>query len=309
MTNLPTVAVYITAYEDPTALEQCLLAISAQTYPVKKVFIVDNSRKKSIPDIGSLQIVAEHYPENIGISGGLEVCLQWAIEEGYDLLWTFDQDSQPNPDCLEKLIDEYAELNNRSISVGLIAPLALDSNTGTELHGSIFDRYRFKFSSVSQEPTYECDVVITSGSLVSMEAARQAERPDPGLFIDAVDWDYCLKLKKVGYRIFVTRRATMKHRFSDLSLVKLPLGIRNILINNYSPLRVYYISRNHTYIATRTAYRFYVLHAVMYRVIRSILLSLKILLFEPSQKSSKIWLCFLGTFDGLLGRLGKLEIQ
>ncbi len=97
------VAAYITAYEDAEALHACLTAIKAQSYPVQQMVVVDNSPERSLlaPQYQSdPTILVWFHPENIGIAGGLKLAIAWALQQGYDFLWTFDQDSVPAPDCL-----------------------------------------------------------------------------------------------------------------------------------------------------------------------------------------------------------------
>lgn len=298
------VAAYITSYEDSESLEKCLSCIFRQDHPVDEILIVDNSEKKV--DVARLadNIIVKHHPENIGISGGLEIGVIWAIDQKYDFLWMFDQDSQPTEDCLSSLIDEYINLKSRGEQIGIIAPLSFDLNTGIELPGGVFDRYQFTSSKLFKEETYKCDVVITSGSLVSMEAAKHAELPNVDLFIDAVDWDYCMNLKKKGYGTFMTRKATMKHRFSALKLIDIPFTSRKITTNNYPSIRIYYICRNHTYIAIKSAASYFVLIAVAQRLAYLIKSSVKIIFFEKN-KTEKVYLGFIGTFDGLRRKLGK----
>ena len=97
---------YITIYEDKAASLKCLEAIESQTMSVDRIFIVDNSQSQLLLDSDTNSRLVHHYPSNIGISQGLALALEWGIKENYDFLWTFDQDSIPNPDCLAALLAE-----------------------------------------------------------------------------------------------------------------------------------------------------------------------------------------------------------
>jgi rhamnosyltransferase len=299
------VAAYITAYEDPDGVKACVAAIRSQSFPVEQIFIVDNSSKQPICFEESLPIVVEHHPENLGISGALELGIRWAIAQGYDFFWTFDQDSQPSATCLETLINLYQELNQPGPPIGIIAPLPLDSNTQVEISGRIFDGSRFVVSPHADENVYECDVVITAGSLVAVGAAKSIESVNPDLFIDAVDWDFCLKFRQAGYRVLVVRSATMQHRFSDLEVAYLPVWKKEILINHYSPLRRYYICRNHTYVTIQICNLENLPKVIIHRLNCLLRALVKIWFYESDQKLLKSWACLLGTYDGFVGRLGK----
>jgi rhamnosyltransferase len=305
---IPRIAAYITSYEDQESLEKCVSCILRQTHAVDSILIVDNSKDKIILANVSEKVQVRHYPENIGISGGLSIGIQWAMNQKYDFLWTFDQDSQPTEDCLSILLAEYHNLIGKGEIVGIIAPSSFDSSTGIELPGGFFDKYRFVTSNVSKAETYKCDVAITSGSLVYVEAAKRSDKPNIDLFIDAVDWDYCIKLKKEGYSTFMTRKAAMKHRFSNLKLISIPLSRRKIATNNYSPIRRYYICRNHTYVTIRSAKSFFIPIAIAQRIVYTIKSSLVIVLFEKN-KFEKVYLGVLGTIDGLRRKLGKRRYE
>jgi len=84
---------YITAYKDYAAVYKCIQAISKQSYQVIAVLVLDNSPVSIIHKYDS--IVVSHHPENIGIGEGLMIGIRWAISQGYEFLWVFDQDSVP----------------------------------------------------------------------------------------------------------------------------------------------------------------------------------------------------------------------
>ncbi len=297
---------YITLYFDQKNSQICIDKLFDQSYFLNTILLVDNSFEKIILNLKNNSLVI-HKPENIGISGGLNLAIQWAIENKFDFLWTFDQDSQPPPDCLEILLSEYEYLQQQNIPVGIIAPTIIDSQTQTELPNGYLTAYKFnwllsEYADYYREKLYRCDAVITSGSLINLKAAKNTPLPNPDLFIDGVDWDYCLKLRKQGYHICVTEKTTMQHNFGTY-LTHLnsqqPIYI-------YSPLRYYYINRNHTYIETRLSNNLYYKILSHLHRLKSLIKKIgKIIIYEPDQKILKIWASCLGFYHGLIGKLGK----
>jgi rhamnosyltransferase len=303
------IASYITAYEDRNALLKCIEAISSQTVIVNQIIIIDNSHKPLIDsrEYTNLNICFKHFPANIGISGGLGVGIRLALESGFDFLWTFDQDSEPEIDALEKLIHQYEILSGKDNKIGMIGPLPVDIVTGQMWHGIIFDRYRFKESPLaeSSEDYYKCDAIITSGSLINLHAAQQVPFPREDLFIDSVDWDYCMSFRNCGYEIVLAKNSILNHRFGNVKEVKSVFKRRNISIYHYSPLRYYYMCRNHTFIETRLAIlEKGIVPSISQRIKSLFVLSIKILIYEE-MRWIKVWACLLGTFDGFRGKLGK----
>ncbi|MDZ8183315.1 MAG: glycosyltransferase family 2 protein [Nostoc sp. ChiSLP02] len=299
------VAAYITVYKDKQAARNCLEAIKSQSIAIDKIFIVDNSEQELLERDNNASVLIHHYPENVGIGQGLVLALEWAIKEGYDFLWTFDQDSLPTENCLEILLNYFNKLsledNNK---IGIIAPTPIDQKTETIVPGAVFVKDHFiGWMHNPNVDFYDCDSPITSGSLISIAAAKTVSFPRPELFIDGIDLDYGLRLKQQGFRNLIVPKAVMYHNFGNP--VQVQFLHRKIIFHKYSGLRHYYINRNHTYLETRYAQGLYRLTSCARRIkylLRSIV---TIFLYEPEEKSLKIWACFLGIFHGFQGKLGK----
>ncbi|MEO1377566.1 MAG: glycosyltransferase family 2 protein [Cyanobacteria bacterium J06635_10] len=303
------VAAYITAYEDSEALNKTIAAIQKQLYTISEIFIVDNSKLQIISEKKFQNIIVEFHPENIGVDGGLNIAIKWAIEKGYDFLWLFDQDSQPVPDCLEILLTKYQKLSAKNHNIGIIAPQILDINTLQEFPGHVFVDYKFlPLPGYAQiQDYYNCDGVITSGSLVNLSAAQLVEFPPCNLFLDAVDYAYCMNFRNQGYQVIVAKSTTMAHRLGNYSQVKDRLSkIDNeIFTFTCSPSRYYYACRNHTYFETRQSNKRMLHFCLIHRLKCLIDMIIRVIRYEPDLVLCKIWACIFGTFDGFRGRLGK----
>lgn len=300
------IAAYITAYEDPEAVKQCIRAINRQHYPIQKILIVDNSHQTSIASEKTSfeNLIVKPFPENIGVSGGLNLALAWAIDEGYDFLWTFDQDSVVADDCLIELLLAYERLNSSEYAIGIMGPTAIDPRSDRIIEGAVFEKGRFiGRQPLGTEQPYECDSPITSGSLISLTAAQTVSLPRTDLFIDGIDLDYGLRLRQRGFYNSIVPKARMYHNFGEPIQVKL-LG-RDRLIQNYSPLRYYYIFRNHTYLDLHYSQGWYRLINYWRRVNYSIRTITLIVLCIPEHKALKVWACLLGLIHGFQGKLGK----
>lgn len=245
------IAAYITAYHEIEALQKTITAITKQSSPIEKIFIVDNSKNQIIANNSQENIIVDFHPENIGVAGGLKIAVSWAIQKGYDFLWLFDQDSEPDYDVLEKLLTNYQALS-RNQNIGIIAPAILDINTKQEFPGCIFTDYKLTPipGITAIQNVYQCDAVITSGSLININAAKCIELPRVDLFLDAVDYAYCMNFRKQEYEIIVVKNAMMKHRIGNHSLVKDRFKKYTNTFSTFicSPSRYYYACRNHTFL-------------------------------------------------------------
>ncbi|MDP5338353.1 MAG: glycosyltransferase family 2 protein [Nodularia sp. (in: cyanobacteria)] len=300
------IAAYITAYEDPTAVINCLNAIAAQSVAVDKLLILDNSIQQPLWHLANKEnIYIKFYPENIGIGAGLSWAITWAIQQEYDFLWAFDQDSTPEKDCLIQLLSVYETLNSSKYLIGIIAPTAIDYRSHQNISGAIFDRDRFTACQpANEEEYYECDSPITSGSLIFLPVAKTIAAPRADLFIDGIDLDYGLRLKQKGFHNLIVTPAVMQHNFGNPIQVKFFQKQR--YIQQYSALRHYYICRNHTYLETRYAQGGYRITSIMRRTKYMLSSMFWIILYDGKNKKLKLWACLLGTYHGLKGKLGKI---
>ncbi|MBW4583061.1 MAG: glycosyltransferase family 2 protein [Tildeniella nuda ZEHNDER 1965/U140] len=301
------IAAYITAYEDAIALNECVTALRSQSYPIEQILIVDNSPRSlhlTEEHRADERIITWHHPENMGIAGGLALAIQWAVQHEYDFLWTFDQDSAPASHCLETLLAAYTKCATDTYAIGMMAPTAIDARTGQTVKPSLFLGDRFRgFEPANVITPYECDAPITSGALVWLKTVDRVEPPDVGLFIDGIDLDYGLRLRQAGFHNLVVPGAAMYHRFGVPFQAEV-LG-RKKVFQLYSPLRYYYICRNHTYLELRHSEGWYRFTCCLRRMKFLLLTVLKILAFDNGSKPQKAIACVVGTYHGFLGKLGK----
>ena len=94
---------------------------------------------------------------------------------------------------------------------------------------------------------------ITSGNLVRVSVFDQIGLYDEGFFVDCIDFDFCLRLRRAGYSIYRVPAAMMEHQLGDP--VGLPKGVQKYYAR-HSPVRRYYMYRNFMYMAERYFFTF-----------------------------------------------------
>ncbi|GBO52266.1 dTDP-rhamnosyl transferase RfbF [Pseudanabaena sp. lw0831] len=300
------VAAYITCYQDQESANRCIQSIGSQSVQVKAIYIVDNSNEPLLLNNKNGLLLIHHHPDNIGIVEGMVKAIEWAIAEGYDFLWTFDQDSVPAQNCLEILIAIYNESTQQNnYKVGIVAPTPSDPRTGEIIEGAVFYSDRFQgIKHNSNVDFYECDSPITSGSLISLAAAQELPPPCIDLFIDGIDLDYGFRLRQKGFHNLISSKATMHHNYGNP--IKVMFMNKYRYIQQYSALRHYYICRNHTYLETRFSQGYYRFTSLIQRLRYMLVNILWIILYDFDNKQLKIWACLLGSYHGLVGKLGKI---
>lgn len=301
----PKTTAYITCYQDERSSNRCIQAIESQSIQVSSIYIIDNSNQPLLLKSHHTQLIVHHYPANIGIGEGIVKALDWFIEQKYDFLWTFDQDSIPNTDCLEILLRTHHQLSQQDdYQVGIVAPTPIDSRTNKVVTGATFSKYHFiGFNHNINVDFYECDAPITSGSLIPLSVAKSVAYPNSDLFIDGVDFDYGLRIKQKGFHNIIATKAIMYHNFGTPSQVKF-MG-QTIYVQQYSALRYYYICRNHTYLEMYNSQVLYKPASVIQRLKSMLIKIIFIILYAHNNKAIKILACLKGTYHGFIGKLGK----
>jgi len=226
-------AVVVTHHPD-AGFGDRLEAMAAQ---VAGLVVVDNSADdavaellRSAADRAGAQLVRN--AGNLGVAAALNVGARWAAGAGFAWLLTLDQDSIPQPHLVDGLVAVFhgCEFQSRLGAIG--ANYVNAFNAAVQFPASWFRGRAWR----------ECPTVITSGTLLSLAACGTVGPFREEFFIDAVDHDYCLRLRAKGYRVVVAREALMEHSLGVFARTKV-LG-KPIAYSEQAPARKYYRTRN-----------------------------------------------------------------
>ncbi|MES2454301.1 MAG: glycosyltransferase family 2 protein [Bacteroidota bacterium] len=243
---------------------------------VDQLILIENgSKNTSYLSVLNSQdkIVVVMNDENKGIAGALNQILAFASENGYDWALTLDQDSVVSNDIIS-VYSRYTKEND----VGMLACDIVDRN--------------FHFS-VRREHAGNVDFCISSGSYVRVEAWRQIHGFDESMFIDSVDLDFCLTLRKRNWRIFRTLDTHILHEVGNSKVVKI-LG-KEYLALNHSLIRYYYIVRNHVYVGRK--------HNRLFKSFKITTRLFYTVLFFEKQRTKKLTKMIQGFTEGLICKI------
>jgi rhamnosyltransferase len=158
------------------------------------------------------------------------------------------------------------------------------------------------------EEPFLIDSTISSGCLVSRRVVEDVGLPRADFFMDFVDHEYNLRVRKKGYEIMFVPASIIYHEIGRPRVVrsriiraiarltsKGPLGVE-------APWRQYYIVRNQAYTFWHEFRSCKALFFFWSRVMRMIG---GILLFNDKDKAKRIGYMIRGLRDGFKGRLGR----
>lgn len=263
-----------------------------QTYlhQVEMLFAVDNSEEEDLSlrerlkGSGKIELISPG--KNMGVARALNIGAERALEGGFDLLLTMDQDSRAEPDMLPKMLECGAD--PRLSPLGILAPRRLLAGLPPPVP---------RPGKFEEELT-----VVTSGNLVNLEAFRKVGPFREDLFIDYVDFEYCLRMHSAGFKVATVNDAFLHHQWGNA-------GIRRFLFKDYAvshhpPLRRYYMIRNRFFVSRLYQAAFPGFYRSHRRLIRGELF--QIILFEK-EKIPKIKMMVRGYLDYRKGRMGKIN--
>lgn len=264
---------------------------------IDKLYVVDNSEDIDNSKLFSFNKKIEYIAnnKNLGIAKALNIGANKAIKEGYDWLLTMDQDSSFEAKSLKKMEDFIINLKEKKEISNL---LEVD-----------YKKVALVAPSYRMDPTFEGSLgisfplmVMTSGNLINLDAYQKIKGFKDWLFIDCVDFDYCLNLKKHGYEIVQLNNTILNHHLGNNKQYRF-LWMKKSS-SNHSAIRRYYMVRNRHYIYDMYHNDFpYYCNLEIGRTKRE---AIKVLLFEK-EKIKKIRYMIKGYRDYKQGKSGEFD--
>ena len=197
----------------------------------------------------------------LGFAAGMEEFLR----TGYDYLWAFDDDIQPDAQCLQMLLTDLAQDPEHVV----VMPVALDATTG--------ERFR------DQDGWW--------GVLIGRPAIQTCGFPKTELFFGLEDQEYFIdRLPLAGFPLARSESAIVRARVRDEFEI--------------APWKFYYFSRNlvYQYLYDRRHMRFL---TRVKSLVNQLARWWRNALDSKSQRPQKLSYFARGLIDGALGRLGK----
>lgn len=301
--NARSIASVTVSYNGAKVLPRHLDALGRQERGLQEIIVVNNGSTD-----GTRELLAQKYPqvtvlnlpENVGVGGGFAAGLSYAaLTHKHDWIWLFDNDSMPREDAARRLEEAISSFDGAGNEIGMLTPVGVHSQTKARYYPEFWrDRFVKPSGEQVKEPVWFADFAMSSGSLVRRDVVESVGLPRSDFFMDGVDFEYCLRIRKHGYKIAVVNAAELEHSLGDPRRVKL-FGISKVR-GDHPPWRQYYLARNVVYVVwwlypNRRA-KYYVLHHLGRH-------ACAVLLFDRDKIASLVKI-FQGFRDGRRAKLG-----
>jgi GT2 family glycosyltransferase len=225
-----TVAAAVVTHNRERLLRECIAAIRAQTHPVSKLLVIDNASSDGTTEaLRELDVEHVRLDENRGGAGGFSEAVRLGRELGCEWLWLMDDDAEPRPDALERLLDAA------SGDVVALAPKVEYASGGIDLNQRGHFRRRLRYlppDAYSGHPSLGYTSFV--GSLVRTGATRAIDPPRADFFVWGDDVEYSLRLAKLGQIRLVPESVILHKREAHLHMNR-----RGRFWNRVLPLEMY----------------------------------------------------------------------
>ena len=207
----------IVTFNRAELLARCIEAVLAQRHPVSELYVVDNASTDGTPELlrerGYLDRPEIRYvrlEENSGSSGGFAAGIGAAREADAGWLWVMDDDAEPAPETLERLLSSSAaaEPDTAALCSTVVKP---DGSVDLRHRGSFRRRPRplpLEAYQGGNEP--DLDFFTFVSVLLPMHVARAEDPPFADFFIWCDDYEYSFRIREHG-RIRLVPDSRMLH--------------------------------------------------------------------------------------------------
>ena len=252
MSDMPRVSsITVTFNPHPERLEEQIASLRGQ---VDEMIVVDNASEVPVGEIlrqcapreldeGRLLLIS--LPENLGVAHGFNVGIEQARRRASRFALLLDHDSIPTPDMVRLLEAGYRRGVDLAGAgrIAAVGPRVNDTRDRREYPfirlGWLRNRH-LRCGDVAGSEIVPCDFLMSSGSLIALDALPAIGEFDETLFIDSVDLEWCCRARARDYALYGVCAAELDHRLGDHRRV----FARVIQLVVHSPRRFYYMSRN-----------------------------------------------------------------
>ncbi len=229
-----TVWAVVVHFGDAKVTSRLLDCLESSTVPMS-IVLVDNSGDFSFP-AGVHQVRPR---SNLGFAGGANLGARLALASGADLVWFVNNDAEPGPDALERLL----ETKRVCAPACVVGSLEIDPEDRDPQ-----SRWAYRFPGLPRRlrglvravrgRLSTVDFVSGFSMIVSRPAFEQIGFFDESFFHYCEDVDYCLRAALIGADVVLDCGAPIRHR-------------RSTALGRKSQLTSYYFFRNRLLLIAR----------------------------------------------------------
>ena len=221
----------------------CLEALKECTYPNKTIVVVDNaSTNDSVVKIRAADsnIVLLESLANLGFAGGNNIGIRYALAHSAEYIWLLNNDTKPAPDALSALVEKA--MSDKHIGAVASVCYYIDKPEDVQIWAGGRAYLWIGYTPYSTKPHHDAWFHWLNGTslLVSGRAFQNAGLLDEGFFLYCEDSEFCLRLRKTGWKLAAAPDSRVLHKVSAST------GGSKLLFDQYSTASGLRILRLHS---------------------------------------------------------------
>ncbi len=195
----------VVTYNRKELLLECLNALLAQTHPLHSVVVVDNASTDGTPELLRERGLTDRddvrhlrLEDNRGGAGGFAAAVEATRAQDCDWIWLMDDDAEPAPDALERLLDAPPAAQVTTVALGpkvVYATGGIDANQRGHFHRRLRPLPAGEYRD-GHHPSL--GFLSFVGALVRISAARALDPPRAEFFVWGDDVEYSFRLRRLG---------------------------------------------------------------------------------------------------------------
>ena len=282
------IGVIIVTFRRPIQLEKTIYAVLAQGIPSAHIWVINNGASDDLHDFQSNEnlqgINLIHTKNNIASAGGFSLGMGLVVKSGLDWVWLFNDDSRPISGSLDSILAHRVLLEQANRGMVKLANL---NAKGKAILQNWKGRRVPSYIAVSNE-LIETDLITFDGCLISSNLIREIGTCDPDYFMGTYEFDFCLKARDRGFKIYTLPNGLIEDEKSGS-------------VGGTPPWRQYYNTRNHLWLGLNRRSG----QIVWAWLVRELKFIYAILRWED-QKILRLRLKALAAWHAIIGKRGKV---
>lgn len=221
----------------------CLDSLQQSIYKNVTVVVVDNgSTDDSVARIRDAHpnVLLIEGRDNLGFAGGNNIGIRYALEHKADLIWLLNNDTEIDSDALAQLVAKVDQ-DKQIGAVASICYYAEDPDKVQAWGGARINLWiGFGRNSTVSHPDSWFDALYGASMLIRSESIRDVGMLDEGFFHYWEETEFCLRLKKRGWKLAVAPDSRILHKVGSST------GRYNPVLDRYSTTSGLRILRLHS---------------------------------------------------------------
>jgi len=231
-------------YEDTL---ECIASLQKINYKNYEIVLVDNG--STIDNFSEFENISTNFrllrsEENLGFSGGNNIGIKYSLKQSVDYILLLNNDTIVEKNFLKPLIEKFSDIED----IGIVAPQINYYDEPRRVWSAGGKISMIRGSGFADSNKLESELKLSSREvhfvsgccmLVRREVFQKTGLFDENFFLYVEDADFCYRVKKIGYKIYVTTQSKIFHKVNTSTK------------ENFSRLPLYYTTRNRLYLSKK----------------------------------------------------------